>query len=135
MNTAESSLPLRSLYRLAGLLSLAAVGIAVGWLIVPHHPRTFSYVHALVHPVGTAALCVSALHRRVRHSRWVVPLLLLGVMLDVAVAPHDFELAALGLAAGTGAIAASLIGSVRSAILASLLCCGAIAAALLVGPR
>jgi len=105
----------------------------VGWFIVPAHARTFAYVHALVGPICIATLCVSALYRHVKHSRWLVPLLLIGVMLNVVSCPHDLVLTTIGLAAGALATFASLFNHHRAAIAATLLCCSAITATLLVG--
>lgn len=108
-------------------------GVASGWFVVPHHLRPLAYFQALVQPVCVATLCVASLHRHLKHSRWLVPLLVIGVMLNVVGAPHDTWLTTVALTAGGLAIVTTLFGQNRSAIVAVLLCCIAIAATLLVG--
>jgi hypothetical protein len=120
--------------RRAWILALvAAVGLAAGWFLVRHHGRSFEYVYAVLDPACMAAMAIGLLHRQAKQSRWLVPLLLLGAMVDVAIHPHAPLLTAVGLATGVVAIFGSLCGHNRSAIVATLLCCTSISASLLVG--
>jgi hypothetical protein len=133
MNAAGNSLPLRSRRALPALALLATAGIGVGWFVVPHHSRGFGYVHALLHPLAVGTLCVLSLSRPVKQTRWIVPLLLLGVLLDIAVAPHEPRLTTVSVVAGALALLAMLFGRNRLAIVGTVLCCSAIAATLSCG--
>jgi hypothetical protein len=133
MIAVNSALYWRSPRRLLALGLLTGGGVVLGWSLVPHHARTFAYAYAAVGPTCIGVLCVGALQRRAKHARWVVPLLLSGVMLNLALRPHDTAFSAVALAAGGLAIVASVFCHQRAAIAATLLCCVAISVTLLTG--
>jgi hypothetical protein len=133
MIAVNSALYWRSPRRLLALALLTAGGVVLGWSLVPHHARTFAYAYAAVEPTCIGVLCVLALQRCAKHARWLVPLLLAGVMLTLAVRPHDTAFTAIGLTAGGLSIVASAFRHKHAAIAATLLCSVAIAAALLSG--
>jgi hypothetical protein len=133
MTSSSRAFLLRSRRGVLVLGFLAAGGIAVGWFIVPTHARTFAFVHALLDPVCIAIVCVSSLYHQVKHSRWLVPLLVVAVMLNVVSRPHDIVLTTIGFAAGGLAILATVANRKLAAIVATLLCGSAIAATLLTG--
>jgi len=127
----NSTLSWRSSRGFVALGLLAAAGVALGWSLVPHPARAYVYAYALVEPICIGALCVGGLYRHAKHATWLVPLLLVGVVLNVLLRPHDGTFTAVGVAAGAVAMVASARRHTRTAIAATVLCCGAIAAALL----
>ena len=116
----------------AGFAALALAGVAAGWLCIANHVRTFDLVYALALPACIAALCTYVLLGPIRHASWLVPLQLVGLMLTVACHPQVVVLSALGVAAGSLAIAASVRGHGYAAVAGTLLCGGCISASLLV---
>jgi hypothetical protein len=61
----------------------AAFGISAGWRLAAAPTPTLDYARAVLSPAGLATLCVIALVRSPRRARWLVPLILCGVLLDV----------------------------------------------------
>jgi hypothetical protein len=132
MSAANAGLRPSARWLWAGFVSLAVAGVAVGWLFIHSHLHTFDLVYALVLPFCIAALCTHVLLGRIRHASWLVPLQLVGLMLTVASHPQVLVLSALGVGAGSLAIAASVRGHGYAAVAGTLLCGGCISASLLV---
>jgi hypothetical protein len=112
---------------------VAAAGLAAGAFIRPDQGRAFEYAYALIEPACLGAMCIFLLHRRPDHSGWLVPLLLIGVMLNVANRPSLPVLTAIGCAAGVLAIIGAVRGHRRSATAATLVCCASLTSSLLAG--
>src|SRR4051812_325521 len=104
-------------------LIVLAFGIAAGYFFSPSHSHTWAFVYAVVGPACSAGLCIGLLRWRPIHARWLVPLLLMGVMLTVTTPPHALRVTAVGIAAGAFAIFASVRRYEHAAIASTLLCC------------
>ena len=132
--TAANRRGLAAFGRALWVLALTATaGGGLGWLIRSSGGHTFDQVYAVLDPACVGAVSIGLLQRRVRHSRWLVPLLLVFAMLNVAVRPHTPVLSAIGLGAGAVAILCALCGRNRAAIVATLLACSSIAVTLFAG--
>jgi hypothetical protein len=133
MNPATSTMLPRKRPMLIAFALVAAAGLAAGSFIRPTQGPAFEYAYALIEPACLGTMCVGLLRRRPDHARWLVPLLLIGVMLNVANRPSTPALTAIGFAAGMLAIIGALRGHRRSATAATLVCCASLASSLLAG--
>jgi hypothetical protein len=133
MNAATSTMLPRTRPMLIAFALVAAAGLAAGSFIRPNQGRAFDYAYALLEPACLGTMCIGLLHRRPDHSRWLVPLLLIGVMLNVANRPSMPALNAIGFAVGMLAIIGAVCGHRRSATAATLVCCASLAGSLIAG--
>lgn len=131
MSSAKGNLWARSLP--VAVCLAVPVGIFWGWRLASAATPTFDYVRALASPAGLTALCVVALLKSARRARWLVPLLLTFVLLDVVNHPHVPALTVLGLVAAVMAAFASLVGRKRLAIAGILICGPSMSASLVMG--
>jgi hypothetical protein len=115
------------------VLMLAIVvfsSIAVGWFMSPGQAHAFDYVYALLHPAGFAAMAIMALRRNAKSAPWLVVLLLVVCLLDVAQGPHTPGLSAFSIAAGAIAVGATILRRNRLAQVGVVLCAASLAASL-----
>lgn len=115
---------------LAAALTTAG-GLAAGWLVPWVQMRMFDYVYAVLSPGCFAAICIKVLVGGSDHARWLVPLALLLVVLNVVNHPHTAGLSAIAVAAGAVAVAATICRHKPIAIATTIVCCAGISASLL----
>jgi hypothetical protein len=94
---------------------------------------TFDYVRALLVPAGLGTLYVIALVSHPGRARWLVPLMLASVVLDVVRRPHVLGLSVLGIMAAVVATVACLKDSKHLAVAGTLICSASISVSLLIG--
>ena len=113
------------------LAVVALAGVGTGWFMHPDQAKTFDYVYAVIHPALFAGMCITALLQDVKQARWLVALLVVVLLLDIAKGPQIPMLSALTLAAGALAMVSTFRSNRRVAIGATAVCCASLAAALL----
>jgi hypothetical protein len=111
------------------------MGFAAGWFVPRVPAATFGHVYAVLSPAGLAGICITALLGSSERARWLVPLVLVAVVLNVVNHPHVSSLTAVAVAAGAVASATTLCRRNRIAIVGTLVCCASMSASLLIGLR